>query len=90
MPRLVLMTYSHRHGTDIVAAAVPDTWTDGETVKAARRALEHEYGREELQEETDRYGGVDYHHSIKDGEVLDIEDTKGITHSFRINITEVR
>ena len=89
MGKLVLLTYDHRHGTDVVAAAVPNDWTETQTIKAARHELEEEYSKEELQGETEKYGGVDYHHDIKDGETLTITDAGGQVHAFRVNITEI-
>jgi sialic acid synthase SpsE len=89
MGKLMLLTYDHRHGTDIVAAAVPDDWTETQAIKAARTELEAEYSKEELQKETEEFGGVDYHHDIKDGELLVITDPEGEQYTFRVNITRV-
>lgn len=86
-PKLCVCVFSHNHGTDAMVYAVPGDWTEGQCVKAVRRELEAEYGKEDIQRDTDNYGGVDFHHWIHDGDGLTIED-HGTERRFRVRIEE--
>ena len=84
MPKLVVCTFEHVHGADACVYAVPNSWTDMKAAAFVRRELEQEYSKEDIAKDTEEYGGVAYHHFIKDGTVF---ECKG--KHYRVRIEEV-
>ena len=65
--KIGVCSYEHKHGADCWTEVVPIDMGPVDIERAVTDKIIEEYGKEEVDEETERYGGVDYHHSVEPG-----------------------
>lgn len=68
--KLVVCTFEHEHGADALVYIVPASYSAEQAESLARKELEEAYGKEDMADTTERYGGVSFHHFIGDGSLF--------------------
>jgi hypothetical protein len=84
--KLAILTHSHQLGTDIILQVVPDDWNAQRTKEYVRHDLEDAYGKNDVAEATEKYGGVEYCYFLDEKDKAFFTHPDGKVQEFTIKV----